>query len=107
MGIETAVAIAGIAASAVGTGAGIYTAVDSRDQAAAASRAQARDARKRQMELENAQASNDATAAARMARMRQRALIAGNQGYDQTIATSPLGLAPTQSGPKPLMKLGS
>jgi hypothetical protein len=113
MGLEigTAIALAGVLASAAGTGAAIYNGIESKNEAAAAGRAQARDARKRQTELENAQAANDATAAARMARMRQRASIASNQGYDQTIATSPLGLASTQSGgatgPQPLKKLGA
>lgn len=103
MGIETVVAIAGLAAAAASTGNEVYQsqrAEEKSDDAAAAQK-------KRINDLE---AQQDATAAARTARLRQVAALAGKQGYGSTVATSPRGLSATQSaptGPQPLTKLGA
>lgn len=94
MGIETIIAIAAIAASTAATG---YEVSASRDQAREgkdAQRKQEQAVRNQNAALAEKQAQADATTAARTARMRQRALLAENQGNDSMIATSPLGLAP-------------
>jgi hypothetical protein len=115
MGLETVIAIASIAAAAAGTGAEVY----SSQQAADASNKQRKEAasmaQRNAAQLAEKQSQNDATAAARLARLRQRAFLANSgQNNDQTVATSPMGLAATQGGsgggyaaPKPLQKLGA
>lgn len=97
MGIETIIAIAAIAASAAGTGAEIKA---SRDQASDAKDAQHKQeaaVRAQNQKLADTQAAQDATMQARSARMRQKALLAG-QGNADTIGTSPLGLAGGAAG---------
>lgn len=91
MGIET-IALIGLAVSAASTA---YEVKGSRDAAADAKdnqRKQEAAVRGQNQKLADEQAANDATMAARSARTRQRALLAGQGGSD-TIATSPLGLA--------------
>ena len=82
-------AIAAIAGTGASIGLGIAQAGDARD---ARNRQQAA-VDQQNAKLAETQKQNDATAAARTARLRQRALLSGAQGVDSTIATSPLGLS--------------
>jgi hypothetical protein len=114
MGIETAIAIIGIAAAAAGTGAEVYSSQQAADKSDKARKDSEAMAKRNAAQLAETQNQNDATAAARLARLRQRAFLANGQNNDQTIATSPMGLAATQgasgggySAPKPLQKLGA
>jgi hypothetical protein len=115
MGIETAIAIIGIAAAAAGTGAEVYSSQQAADKSDKARKDSEAMAKRNAAQLAETQNQNDATAAARLARLRQRAFLAiSGQNNDQTIATSPMGLAATQgasgggySAPKPLQKLGA
>ena len=109
MGIETILAIGGLALAAAGTGAQVAASRDASRDSRDARRDQENAMRQRTAQLDEAQKANDATAAARLARMRQRAALSANTGYDQTIATGPMGLAATQAatGPQPLKKLGA
>lgn len=98
MGIETVIAIAAIAASAAGTGAQVHQGRVAAAKAKDAERDQEAAVRDQNAKLAEDQSKLDATTAARQARVRQRALLAGSQGNSATIATSPLGLAPGASG---------
>lgn len=105
MGIETIIAIGALAATAAGTGAQVAQSRDAARDSRDARRDQAYQSGRKQLALEESQKANDATASARSARLRQRAVLAGMS--DKTIATSPLGLTQTQGTPAaaaPLLK---
>ncbi len=103
MGIETVIAIAGLAVAAAGTGAEVKSSQDAKAAAKDTQNEQEQAVRDQNAQLASEQQKNDATMAAKSARMRQRALLAGSQGNASTIATSPLGLAPTAAtGTQPL-----
>jgi hypothetical protein len=103
MGIETVIAIAGLAIAAGGTAAEVKTSQDAKAAAKDTQHEQEAAVRDQNAQLASEQAKNDATLAAKSARMRQRALLAGSQGSASTIATSPLGLAPAgANGTQPL-----
>jgi hypothetical protein len=107
MGIE---AIVGLAIAAAGTGYQIHSSREAARESKDVRRDQAYQAGRRQAELSEAQQANDATAAARLARLRQRAALASNTDYGDTIKTGPMGLSATQAaptGPQPLKKLGA
>ena len=104
MGVVEAIAIAGAVAAAASTGAEVYNQQQTRADAADANAA----ARKQKNEIASQQ---DATAQARVARMRQVAAVSSMRDQ-QTVASSPLGLTATQSGggyggSQPLKKLGA
>lgn len=91
MGIETIIAVVGLAVSAASTG---YEVSASRDAAANqkdAAHKQEKAVRDQNAALNQTRQQQEATNATRMARLRQRALL-GSSGSDQTIGTSPLGL---------------
>lgn len=94
MGIEVAL----IAAAVAGTAAQVYSSREQSRDARGARREQAFQASRNQANLEESQRKNDATAAARQARLRQRALLASATGNNETIGTSPLGLSTQQQG---------
>lgn len=103
MGLEVA-----LIAGAIAAGTQVYASREQARDAKGARREQAYQASRQQAQLDETQKANDATAAARLARMRQRAALSG--GNESTIATSPMGLSATQTpttGPQPLKKLGA
>jgi hypothetical protein len=107
MGLEV---IAGLAIAALGTGLQVNASRQAARETKDARRDQAYQAGRKQAQLDETQRANDATAAARLSRLRQRAALASNTGSDQTIATGPMGLSQTQgaaTGPQPLKKLGA
>ncbi len=108
MGIET-IALVGLAVSAAAAGTQAYQSERAADKSDDARKKQEGAMRLNQARLDEAQKQNDATAAARVARMRQRAILSAG-GQSSTIATSPLGLSATQGsggGPQPLKSLGA
>lgn len=98
VGIETALLIGGLVAAGVGTGVQVHQSQVAAGQAKDAQHKQEAAVRQQQSALADQTAKNDATTAARTARLRQKALLGSMQGNDQTIGTSPLGLAGNASG---------
>lgn len=86
-----AIPIAMLAVSAVGTGASIYQGRKQADQAEDAADAQAKEQKRLRSELEERQRQEEASRAAKEARMRQRA-AGGGLGRRSTQFTGPLGL---------------
>lgn len=103
MGVDpiSLAAIAGLVITAAGTGAEIHQSQVAKADAKDAQRKQEAAIRNQNAQLAADQSKLDATQAARQARVRQRALLAGS-GTSQTIATSPLGLAQGASGNAPV-----
>lgn len=108
MGLE--LAIASLAVGLASAGLEHNASRQANREAKDARRDQAYRAGQESLRLQQTKDANDATAAARLARLRQQAAIASGNGTDQTVATGPMGLAATQSyptGPQPLKKLGA
>ena len=94
MGIETALtvaAIAGVAASAAGTGATIYNTNKQAEAGKDAAKAQANEQQRLRDELKEKQRTEEISTAAKDARVRQR-MVGSKLGRSSTILTSPLGL---------------
>jgi hypothetical protein len=92
-GIAETIAIVGLVASGAAAGEQHHQAQQAADKSQAAQKTQTTNAGILSKQLADQTAQNDATAAARTSRLRQRALIGSMQGNDQTISTTPLGLA--------------
>lgn len=102
MGVDPfSLALIGLAITGATTGYQAKRGHDAKVQANHAQDEQEQAVRDQNAKLESDQSKLDATDAARQARVRQRALLAGSSS-SQTIATSPLGLAQGTSGSAPV-----
>ncbi len=94
MGLELAL----IGAALAGTAAQVHSSRQQGRDAKGARREQAFQASRNMASLEEEKQRNNATDAARQARLRLRAGLSGATGNSQTVSTSPLGLATQDQG---------
>ena len=90
MGVETIIALAGVAVAAAGTGATVYQGQKQADIAKDAAKDQSLEAMRQRESLAEKQRQEEATRTAQTAKLRQR--ISGSEGKKSTVLTAPLGL---------------